>query len=85
MSRIGLTLGFYGGIAVVGWFPSVVIHAGDEEQEGSKRLIFLLSQPTPDLVKENLTNVTQTTSDLLHLRWIRVFSPSAGSVLPEKT
>lgn len=28
--------------------------------------------------------VTQTTSDLIHLRWRKVFSPSAESELPEK-
>jgi len=41
----------------------------------------LFSQPTGELVRENLRNVKQTTSDLVHLRWGRVFKP----VLEPKT
>ena len=33
MTRIGLSLGFYGGIAVLGWFYQLFVHAGDEEQD----------------------------------------------------
>jgi hypothetical protein len=44
----------------------------------------LFSQPTSELVKENLQNVAQTTSDLLHLRWSKVFSRDNESELPEK-
>ena len=44
----------------------------------------LFGQPTSELVKENVKNVTQTTSDLLHLRWRKVFSPAKESELPEK-
>jgi hypothetical protein len=83
MSKIGLTLGFYGGIAVVGWFYQLLFMP-ETKNKTLEEIDILFSQPTSELVKENFKNVTQTTSDLLHLRWRKVFSPSAESELREK-
>ena len=60
------------------------IHRPETKNKTLEEIDILFSQPTSELVKENLKNVTQTTSDLLHLRWRKVFSPSAESEVPEK-
>src|SRR3954451_15052928 len=83
MSKIGLTLGFYDGIAVAGWFYQLLF-LPETKNKTLEEIDILFSQPTSELVKENPKNVTQTTSNLLHLRWGKVFSPSAKSQLPEK-
>jgi len=82
MSKIGLTLGFYGGIAVVGWFYQLLFMP-ETKNKTLEEIDIIFSQPTSQLVAQNLKNVTQTTSDLLHLRWGRVFRPSLESELPE--
>jgi hypothetical protein len=83
MTKPGLTLGFYGGIAVLGWFYQLLFMP-ETKNKTLEEVDILFSQPTSELVKENLRNVAQTTSDLLHLRWRKVFSPSNESELPEK-
>jgi hypothetical protein len=61
----------------------VAVHARDKNKT-LEEVDVLFSQPTWELVKENLQNVAQTTSGLLHLRWRKVFSPSKESELPKK-
>jgi hypothetical protein len=38
----------------------------------------LFSTPTSELMRQNFKSVIGTISDLFHLRWRKVFSPSAG-------
>ena len=83
MTKPGLTLGFYGGIAVLGWFYQLLFMP-ETKNKTLEEIDILFSQPTSELVKQNLKNVTQTTSDLLHLRWGKVFAPAKESELPEK-
>jgi sugar porter (SP) family MFS transporter len=82
MSKIGLTLGFYGGIAVLGWFYQLLFMP-ETKNKTLEEIDLIFSQPTSELVAQNLRNVTQTTSDILHFRWGRVFRPSPESELPE--
>lgn len=76
MSRIGLTLGFYGGIAVLGWFYQILFMP-ETKNKTLEEIDILFSQPTSQLVRQNLRSAAETASDLLHLRWRRVFVPSA--------
>jgi hypothetical protein len=80
MSRMGLTLGFYGGIAVVGWFYQLLFMP-ETKNKTLEEIDILFSQPTSELVRQNFKSIVATTSDLFHLRWRKVFSPSAGSEL----
>ncbi|MCJ1454411.1 hypothetical protein MMC28_004764 [Mycoblastus sanguinarius] len=81
MSRIGLTLGFYGGIAVVGWFYQLLFMP-ETKNKTLEEIDILFSQPTGELVKQNLKGVAENMSDLAHGRWGRVFRPSPESPLP---
>ena len=82
MSRIGLALGFYGGIAVLGWFYQLLFMP-ETKNKTLEEIDILFSQPTSQLVRQNLASVAETTSDLAHFRLRKVFSPSRESTLPE--
>lgn len=82
MTRIGLSLGFYGGIAVLGWFYQLLFMP-ETKNKTLEEIDILFSQPTSHLVRQNLKNVAETTSDLAHFRLRKVFSPSPESHLPE--
>ena len=83
MTRIGLTLGFYGGIAVLGWFYQVLFMP-ETKNKTLEEIDIIFSQPTKDLVKENLRSSMVTANDFVHFRWRKVFSPVAESELPLK-
>jgi MFS family permease len=74
MTQIGLTLGFYGGIAVVGWVYQLLFMP-ETKNKTLEEIDIIFSQPTGQLVRENLRSVLATTNDFVCLRWGRVFSP----------
>lgn len=82
MTRIGLTLGFYGGIAVLGWFYQILFMP-ETKNKTLEEIDILFSPPTSQLVAQNLKSSTQTLSDLVSFRWGRVFRPSPESALPD--
>jgi MFS family permease len=82
MGRIGLTLGFYGGIAVVGWFYQLLFMP-ETKDKTLEEIDVLFSQPTGELVRQNLKGVAENMADLARGRWGRVFRPSEESELPE--
>ena len=81
MSRIGLTLGFYGGIAVLGWFYQVLFMP-ETKNKTLEEIDIIFSQPTSALVRENLRSSMVTANDFIHFRWAKVFSPVSESDLP---
>lgn len=72
MSRTGLSLGFYGGIAVVGWFYQILFMPETKDLT-LEEIDQLFQKPTRQVVKENLKNAKEVTSDLCHLRFRKVF------------
>jgi MFS family permease len=74
MTQIGLSLGFYGGIAVVGWVYQLLFMP-ETKNKTLEEIDIIFSQPTGELVKENFARVMGTLNDFLHFRWGRVFSP----------
>jgi len=74
MSQIGLTLGFYGGIAVLGWFYQLLFMP-ETKNKTLEEIDIIFSQPTSQLVRENFRSVMVTANDFVHLRWGKVFSP----------
>jgi MFS family permease len=78
MSQIGLTLGFYGGIAVVGWVYQLLFMP-ETKNKTLEEIDIIFSQPTSQLVKENWRSVMVTANDFVCFRWGKVFSPVSES------
>ncbi|KAJ5622944.1 hypothetical protein N7490_011549 [Penicillium lividum] len=74
MTRIGLTLGFYGGIAILGWFYQIVFMP-ETKNKTLEEIDELFSQPTSVIVKQNMKQTAQVIRDLSHFRLRKVFSP----------
>ncbi|KAJ5667320.1 General substrate transporter [Penicillium longicatenatum] len=74
MTRIGLTLGFYGGIAVLGWFYQIIFMP-ETKNKSLEEIDELFSQPTSVIVKQNMKQTAQVIRDLSHFRLRKVFSP----------
>ncbi|KAF7161216.1 hypothetical protein CNMCM6106_008542 [Aspergillus hiratsukae] len=75
MTRIGLTLGFYGGIAVLGWFYQIIFMP-ETKNKTLEEIDELFSKPTSVIVKQNVKSTVEIMRDLSHLRFRKVFSPS---------
>lgn len=68
----GLALGFYGGIAVLGWFYQIFFMP--ETKDCTLEEIDLIFQkPTRQIVRENAASSLETTKDLLACRFRKVF------------
>ncbi|OAK98323.1 MFS general substrate transporter [Phaeosphaeriaceae sp. SRC1lsM3a] len=72
MTRTGLSLGFYGGIAVVGWFYQIFFMPETKDLT-LEEIDQLFQKPTRQVVKENAKSAMGVTDDLLHLRFRKVF------------
>jgi hypothetical protein len=72
MSRTGLTVGFYGGIAVVGWFYQILFMP-ETKDNTLEEIDLVFNKPTSQFVRENIANSKKTGSDILHGRWRQVF------------
>ncbi|KAK3897562.1 hypothetical protein C8A05DRAFT_38887 [Staphylotrichum tortipilum] len=58
MTRTGLTLGFYGGIAVVGWFYQLLFMP-ETKDKTLEEIDVLFQRPTGDIVRENVRNISR--------------------------
>lgn len=72
MTKTGLSLGFYGGIAVLGWFYQIFFMPETKDLT-LEEIDQLFQKPTSQLVKENAKSAMGVTNDLLHLRFHKVF------------
>lgn len=64
----GLMLGFYGGIAVVGWFYQVIFMP-ETKNKTLEEIDALFKRPTREIVRENLKSSAKAMSDLFMGRW----------------
>ncbi|KAI4843738.1 putative sugar transporter [Aureobasidium sp. EXF-8845] len=71
-TNVGLTAGFYGGIAFVGWFYQLFFMP-ETKDKTLEEIDLIFSQPTSKLVAQNWKNVKETTNDLLRFRLKKVF------------
>ena len=78
MTRIGLTLGFYGGIAVLGWIYQVIFMP-ETKNKSLEEIDELFSQPTSVIVKNNIKQSAQVARDLAAFRLRKAFSPEPYS------
>jgi len=74
MTKTGLTLGFYGGIAVLGLIYQVLFMP-ETKNKTLEEIDLIFSQPTSQLVRQNLRNTTEALSDVAHFRFRKVFAP----------
>ncbi|KAJ6134116.1 hypothetical protein N7523_000438 [Penicillium sp. IBT 18751x] len=74
MTSTGLTLGFYGGIAVLGWFYQIIFMP-ETKNMSLEEIDELFSQPTSVIVKKNMKQTAEVIRDLSHFRLKKVFSP----------
>ncbi|KIW23824.1 uncharacterized protein PV07_11994 [Cladophialophora immunda] len=72
MTKIGLTLGFYGGIAVIGWFYQIFFMP-ETHNKTLEEIDLVFQKPTIEIVKENARNSWETAKDLAHFRLRKVF------------
>lgn len=75
MTRIGLALGFYGGIAVVGWIYQILFMP-ETKNKTLEELDDIFSKPTSVIVKRNIRNSVVVIKELATFQWGRVFVPS---------
>ena len=75
MKPTGLTLGFYGGIAVIGWFYQILFMPETKDCT-LEEIDLIFEQPTSKIVKQNLASAKETTKDLLAFRFKKVFIDS---------
>jgi sugar porter (SP) family MFS transporter len=68
MTRTGLTLGFYGGIAVVGWFYQLLFMP-ETKDKTLEEIDLLFQKPTSQIVAENVKNLKQGLADIFTGRW----------------
>ncbi|PHH84786.1 hypothetical protein CDD83_1397 [Cordyceps sp. RAO-2017] len=72
MTRTGLTLGFYGGIAVLGEIYQIFFMP-ETKNKTLEEIDVVLSRPTMDIVRENWAGVKENMADLAHCRFRKVF------------
>jgi sugar porter (SP) family MFS transporter len=72
MGKTGLSLGFYGGIAVVGWFYQIFFMP-ETKDKTLEEIDQLFHKPTRQVVRENMVSSWEVTNDLMHLRFRKVF------------
>ncbi|KAF2021063.1 MFS sugar transporter-like protein [Aaosphaeria arxii CBS 175.79] len=71
-TKTGLALGFYGGIAVLGWFYQIFFMP-ETKDKTLEEIDQLFQMPTRQLVKMNAKSAWEVTNDLLHFRFKKVF------------
>lgn len=72
MTKIGLTLGFYGGVAIIGWLYQIFFMP-ETHHKTLEEIDLVLEKPTIEIVKENAQNAWETAKDLSHFRLRKVF------------
>lgn len=81
MSPTGLTLGFYGGIAVVGEIYQIFFMP-ETKNKTLEEIDLVFSRPTMDIVRENWQGVKETVGDLAKGRFRKVMSEQTSKRKP---
>jgi hypothetical protein len=80
MTRTGLTLGFYGGIAVVGWFYQLLFMP-ETKDKTLEEIDVLFQRPTGEIVRENVRNIGRALRGFFSGNWGS--RPTAGDPAQE--
>lgn len=68
MTPTGLALGFYGGIAVLGWFYQLLFMP-ETKDKTLEEIDLIFQRPTRDIVAENVRNIVQSSGHFFRGRW----------------
>ena len=68
MTSTGLVLGFYGGIAALGWVYQLLFMP-ETKDKTLEEIDVLFQRPTGELVAENIRNITRSISNFFAGRW----------------
>lgn len=68
MTRTGLTLGFYGGIAVLGWFYQILFMP-ETKDKTLEEIDLIFERPTREIVAENVKNTSRAFAHFFAGRW----------------
>lgn len=71
MTKIGLALGFYGGIAVLGWFYQLLFMP-ETKNRTLEEIELIFEKPMIVIVKENIRSSKETCKDLMRLRFRKI-------------
>ncbi|KAI0129724.1 hypothetical protein BJ170DRAFT_285405 [Xylariales sp. AK1849] len=83
MKPEGLMLGFYGGIAVIGWFYQILFMP-ETKDKTLEEIDLLFERPTREIVNENIKNTTQAFGNFFRGRWSSKSRNPAGDVQSER-
>jgi sugar porter (SP) family MFS transporter len=72
MTKQGLSMGFFGGIALLGWFYQLLFMP-ETKGKTLEEIDLIFERPTSSIVAENIKNIKEVTSDLCHFRFKKVF------------
>jgi sugar porter (SP) family MFS transporter len=72
MTKQGLSMGFFGGIALLGWFYQLLFMP-ETKGKTLEEIDLIFERPTRSIVAENIKNIKEVTSDLCHFRFKKVF------------
>lgn len=72
MTKQGLSMGFFGGIALLGWIYQLLFMP-ETKGKTLEEIDLIFEQPTSKIVAENLRNIKETTADLCAFRFKKVF------------
>lgn len=72
MTKQGLSMGFFGGIALLGWFYQLLFMP-ETKGKTLEEIDLIFERPTRSIVAENLKNIKQTTADLCGFKFKKVF------------
>lgn len=86
MTPTGLAIGFYGGIAVVGWFYQILFMP-ETKNKTLEQIDFIFRKPTKRIVSENIASTMETVKHLFTFQWRKVFyaAPPESVSLSEAT
>lgn len=73
MTKTGLTLGFFGGIAVLGWFYQIFFMPETKDMT-LEEIDQVFCKPTKQLIAENTANTRRTVSHLVRFQFKEAFS-----------
>ncbi|KAG5915015.1 hypothetical protein E4U42_000184 [Claviceps africana] len=73
MTRTGLTLGFYGGIAFLGEIYQILFMP-ETKNKTLEEIDAVFERPTMDIVRENWAGVKENMTDIFHGRFQKVFA-----------
>lgn len=76
MTKTGLTIGFYGGIAVVGEIYQILFMP-ETKDKTLEELDVIFSRPTRDIVRENWASTKETIRDMFRGDFRKVLADQA--------